>query len=762
VAAVPAWLAARGGLLGDTGAVDRAGGVDQFLAAHAVTPIYAGAQVLTPNGSGAGGADPANFWAFHFDGFDYDQPFTMSGTKTGRVVVPLLPVGNGADLQVSLCPDVAGVPGAPIVSTRVPAKWIAAFAAAGAAPGPATAVQLTAPGGPLALPQYNTPLLGGNTVINWASPTASGASSAGSPSSATSGNYFIQVGGLVAGAQVANVFTIAWNGAGALAVATPQPALPQPSSTAAVAVTATTVVVAGGLSTGGAGTANVYAGNWNPGTGQLSAWSSQAALPQVISGSSGAAWGSTVYVVGGNVAGAASNALYWATVNNGQIQAWNTAALPAAVASPFVAAVNGFLIVAGGFTTPYSAVTSAVYYAPINADGSLGSWQAGPALPVAAGNIGNGAVTTASGMAILGGNNGSSGVTSGQFLTVGASGPGSWQQLGNVGNADSGVFAVGPSQWRAFTVYASIYQYADLYTVPRISVPLPAAGLTNGATYHVLLTQPGGDIGDYLRTTVESNAFPGNPTVLFRARGASSWTAFNAGFAIPVAVYDQTPGGQVWHTWDDAGARISTLAWATTPDARLLGVAEAIAQPGPVLNGNWTFTAGTAPWAATNGTLAQSSAQVHGGLPFSALLTPAGSTASAYIECELVAVTQGRSYVDTAWLFSPTGYASVALNVNWYRADRTFLSTSSGAVAALAANTWTQYSTTATAPANAAYGTIVAIETGTPPASALLYVSAATLQDTVGPPLASIAALNYGGNWPSSTAWPPLSIAQLA
>jgi hypothetical protein len=148
-------------------------------------------------------------------------------------------------------------------------------------------------------------------------------------------------------------------------------------------------------------------------------------------------------------------------------------------------------------------------------------------------------------------------------------------------------------------------------------------------------------------------------------------------------------------------------------------------------------------------------------LPFSGLLTPSGVAASSFIESEQDAVSQGRTYVANAWLFSPIGYANVAVNINWYSGSHTLLSTTSGTVSALAANTWTPYSTTGTAPSTAAYGTIVAVETGTPPSSALLYVSAATLQDTVGSPYASVSSVGYGGPWPLSSAWPPLSVAQL-
>ena len=185
------------------------------------------------------------------------------------------------------------------------------------------------------------------------------------------------------------------------------------------------------------------------------------------------------------------------------------------------------------------------------------------------------------------------------------------------------------------------------------------------------------------------------------------------------------------------------LVGTTTPDQTPLGYLEATAQAGPVLNANSSFTAGTAPWTATGGTLAQSNTQTRGNLPFSARLTPSGSAATSYIESEKIAVLQGHSCVATAWLYSGPGYSNAEININWYNASGTLLSTTTGATTVLAAATWTQVSTTGAVPAGASFMTVVAVEAGTPPSSAVLYVSAATAQDTSGPMLASVTQINY-------------------
>lgn len=751
MAGVPTSSAARSGVLGDPGALDASAQVNQFLGTHGITVLYQGTQILTANGAGLGGTTPVSFWSCHLDGTDYDQPFTMSGTAIGRVTVPVLPVGTGADLIVSLCPDSAGSPGTPIVTTRIPAAWITQLAAVGGAAGPSSSLQLATPAtAPLATPQFNGLLFGAGVSYNWTPPAPSSSGAITYPPAIGSGNYMVLAGGQIGSAGASNVYTVPWQGGAVLGAAVSQPSLPETLALTALMVNSTTLITAGGANSPGGGyTASVYTAGWNPSTGQISAWSQQTALPQAVAGAFGAATDKAIYVVGGqNSTPALVNTVYWATISNGQVASWNAGPpLPVAVKGPFVAIIGSYLVVAGGDTTVgVTAFSNAVYYASINADGPLGPWQSGPPMPYGVGNGNSGfMVWNSAGLAIIGGVNGSGGSLSTEIqnLSFGPDGPGVWT-LSTLASPDgNAVFPIGAGQWQVFSLYSTSYATAPQYQVPQISVPLPTTGLTNGATYHVMLRQAGGDLNDYLRMPLQNGPFPGSPTVLSRvSSGGSGWTAGTSGYAIPIGIYNQAASGPPLHFWSDSGARHSMLVGTTTFDQTPLGYLEATAQPGPVLNVNATFTAGTAPWTATGGTLAQSSAQTHGNLPHSGLLTPTGSAATAQIESEKITVYQGHSYVASTWLYSTTGYANVAVNLNWYNSGGTLLSTTSGTVTSVAAATWTQITTTGPVPAGAATGTIVIVETGTPPATALLYCYAA-LQDTSGPMLASAAQINY-------------------
>lgn len=767
MAGVPTWSAARGGLLGDTGAVNHASQVDQFLGSHGVTPVYAGAQILTPNGSGYGSPTPSDFWYYHLDTKDYDQPFTMSGTAIGRVTVPVLPVGAGADLIVSLCPDSSGAPGTPITTTRIPAAWITQLAAVAGAAGPSNSLQLVTPASaPLAVPQFNALMFGAGVSYNWTPPSPTSAGAIVFPPTVVSGNYMILAGGSIGSNGAQNVYTVQWEGGTTLGAAIAQPSLPEPLSLTALSVNSTTIITAGGVGNGSTLLSSVYTAGWNPSTGQVSAWSQQTPLPQAVGAAFGAATETAVYVVGGqNTTPAVLSTVYWATVQNGQITAWNTGPpLPVAVKGAFVAIIGSYLVVTGGDTNVgLTAASNAVYYATINADNSLGPWQTGPPMPYAVGNGNSGfAVWTSAGLAIIGGFTPPSGTsTEIQNLSFGPDGPGVWTLSTLAGPDGNAVFPIGPGQWQVFSLYSTSYATAPQYQVPQISVPLPTTGLTNGATYHVLMRQAGGDLNNYLRMPLQYQAFPGNPTAQSRiSSGGSAWTPNTAGFAIPVTIYDQTVSGQPLHLWSDSGARHSMMVNATTADNRVLGVLEATAQPGPVLNMNPTFATGTAPWVATGGAITQSSTHTHGNLPHAGLLTPSGVDSLSYIESDQVAILQGHDYTASAWVYSPTGYSQCAVNINWHTSSGAFLSRVTGTVTSVPAATWTQLTTTSTGgiPASAAYASIIVVESGTPPATALLYIYA-TIQDVSGPMLPSVTQINYAGTGPYQ---PAIGTTQLA
>jgi Carbohydrate binding domain len=783
VTSSPVWNAAQAGLIGNAGAIAASAQVNQLLTTHPDTNVYQGKPILTPNGTGG------SLWAYQLSTEDIDQPFTMSGTAIGRVQIPLLAVGDGADLLVSLCADNgSGKPGTMICQTRVPANWITQLSAVSGIPAPASqAPVLQYTGNPLAVAQFNPLWTSAWTLTDYVGPSATANGNSTSATAAQSGNYLLEVGGYdqTASVPVASVFSIGYSGGTTFTSPVPQPSMPTALSLAGVALTADTVIVVGGSTTTSVtgATADVYAAGWNPSTGVVSAWSAQAPLPTALAGTGAAAWTDSsgneyVYAVGGysTAAGNAVATVYYAAVANGQITAWSTGPkLPVVTELASVAVVGDFLVVTGGEGSfPYPTAT---FYAALGAGGVPGPWRPGPALPITSTTCYP--AVTADGLVVLGTGSSGSGFPLYVFtLAVDAAGLGpAWMQqsptiggfvLGGVGaiQVPAAAFPAGAGQWQVFALEGSQYASSMVSVVPMISVPLPATGLTSGSTYHVLMQQQGGDLTDYLCTSADADVFPGDPTLLTSARDAYAWTAASAGTAVPIQIFDQTappaPGILPWHTWADNGARISTLVCATTPDQRLLGLCEAT-RMGLALNQNQGFESGITPWTVTGGSVAQSGAQAYSGL-YSAQITPTGSAATAYLQSEFLQCLPGQSITVEGWFwFTNAVTSNASMSVNWWNQSGPsgYISTSSNNVS-VPAGTWTFISNTFTAPTGAYQFTLDPALSGTPAAGQVWYLDGVFATYTwIGPQQSTITAVGYPSVWPGQT-WPPLGSTVLA
>jgi hypothetical protein len=770
VPTTPAWSAAVNGLPGDLVATNQAEQIDQFLGTHASTAVYDGTAVVTP----AGGAQLT--WLPMTLAEDYDQPITMSGTTIGRVQLPLLPVGEGANVLVSLWPDNgSGDPntsGTPIASTLVPAAYVNNIAAP---------LGLDNPPSSLATERNNEyGFQGGVQSLPFLTPAGDASGAINNAVVCTTSDSMLFLGGLnaLSSTILANCASTTAGG-GVLAQPVPQTPLPQATSLGgATVVNGSTVVYCGGSITGTAAVTNVWAASWDSGSHTIGSWSAQTALPAAVQHPSVTSWNSTVYVSGGaNASGTVVSSLYYATVTNGQVGSWETASLPIAVADVMTVAVAGWLFAIGGRSS-LSSMTGlqSVYYTNINpADGSLGPWLTGPSLPIAQFAFASGWSVCATDSAIfqISGHFPSTSYSPGQVLTVTANGPAlSWYSTVWYSSAGDITFlpvALGNGQWTLFAPIpeANEYLLSTISPMPYVSVPLCASGLTSGATYHVVLqaaaaasASAGVSLG-----TLNGNALP--TVALQSLRHQGGWSAIPSGYSVPLTVWSgsTSTNGLIRHTWmDPVGGQAQ--AWGSifyNSFNLLTGVAEATMQPSNPLNSNPTFTAGVSPWTAVNGTLAQSSAQTHGGFPFSGLLTPTGGSSQAYAASELLPAQQtlygsAAWYLVTGWFYTPTTWGSFSLSVNWYDSSKAYITTSSP-TASLTGATWTQVSYYVQPPATATYATIDPTMSGTPGSANTLYVSNCYIvqaAETVGA-FTSLATVNYAAGVP----WPPTSITQL-
>lgn len=167
---------------------------------------------------------------------------------------------------------------------------------------------------------------------------------------------------------------------------------------------------------------------------------------------------------------------------------------------------------------------------------------------------------------------------------------------------------------------------------------------------------------------------------------------------------------------------------ATYADMKATGKTYAQLRGTTPLNINPYFETNSSGWSGIGGTAVRSTAQFHQGVA-SLLLTPDGVSAQAVADSEAEPVTAGGTYQATAWVRCAVA-RNVHLGINWYNASVGYMSTSAQPDVAVAANTWTQLSFTATAPVGAAYASVNAVMGSTPLASHLLYVDEITIAST--------------------------------
>lgn len=764
----PTWRAARNGTLNQSDTAISSTQINQFLGTHPSSVIYQGNSILTPNGTGIAP------WGQQLSTQDVDQPFTMSGTTIGRIQVPVIACGNGADLMVSLMNDNgSGQPGTLIAQTRLPASWIQQFGAVSAISAPAAStptIQYT--NNPLAVAQFNTLHMGNYNTRNWSYPSTQSGGPSTAPCSTSYGPYFIQIGGS-SGATIFNsVYTIPFDTLGNLQQAQLQPSIPvatDGTSSAVVAVESNgnvTIVLMGGQTASGVYSSNVFAAGFDVTTGTVAAWNTQTSLPYTNNLFGAAAYGPYVYMVGG-YAGTYKNAVYYATVSNGQINQWSqTSSLPILQAETYVVACDGFLFAFGGYGTASAALNTA-YYAPIESNGSLGEWVQMGNIPVATSLFNGNANQSAGTYGVIGNGGGSL-----LLLGVSPNGPDVLWRGSNfsVGGDYYAVYNVSDGTWIYYGIYTSSYTYVNVSIMPMISVPMAVTGLTSGTKYHVLLQQIGGDTGDYLILQQDFDAFPGNPTGLVSNRNAYSWsTMISTGHCIPIQIYDYTTAGAGWppalpiHTRENGGAKITTLVERTTPDSSFIGVAEAV-QFNEALNQNPGFQYGITPWTAVNGTVVQSSTEAFNS-NYSAQVTPNGTSASCTLLSELLECLPGQSITVTCLVWVTTAVTSnFSLSIEWFTAGGVATTTTSTLIS-VPAQTWTSVTNVVTAPTTGTLPYRFAIAptlSGTPAASNIWYVDDVyAYYTTVSTQLSTVTEVSWTGYWPESV-YPPTGTTQLA
>ena len=225
---------------------------------------------------------------------------------------------------------------------------------------------------------YTAPINADGTLDTWTTATALPGTVAYSQAIVTNSRVYL-LGGVVNGDYSATVYTAPINTDGTLGTWTTATALPGTVAYSQAIVTKSRVYLLGGY-INSATSSTVYTAPINA-DGTLGTWTTATALPATVYYSQAIVTKNRVYLLGGAINGGASSTVYTAPINaDGTLGTWTTAtALPGTVAYSQAIVTKNRVYLLGGYIN--GAYSSTVYTAPINTDGTLGTWTTATALP---------------------------------------------------------------------------------------------------------------------------------------------------------------------------------------------------------------------------------------------------------------------------------------------------------------------------------------------------------------------------------------------
>ncbi|MEI9914395.1 MAG: hypothetical protein WDN66_05495 [Candidatus Saccharibacteria bacterium] len=301
--------------------------------------------------------------------------------------------------------------------------------------------------------------------------------------------------------------------------------------------------------------------------GTIGSWNTTTSLPSATVYSSAVAYNGYVYEIGGSVGGSPVTTVDYAKFNsNGTIGSWTaTSTLPLIRADASAAAYNGYIYEIGGFNNSGSVNT--VYYAPVNADGTLGSWNTTTVLPSATQY--QTSVEYNGYLYLIGGFSGGSTQTV-DYAPINPNGTlGSWAATASLPTGvqagssavyngyiyEFGGYNVGSGNTVNTAYYAPIYANGSLGTWQSLTNLSANTQDESSVAYNGVIYVIGGDNGVSNSTTVNYAAI--------RPAGYLSTAVATTG--LPTATYEATSAVYNGYIYELAGAT-SSGSWSTTVD----------------------------------------------------------------------------------------------------------------------------------------------------------------------------------------------------
>lgn len=280
------------------------------------------------------------------------------------------------------------------------------------------------------------------TISNWQTSTNLAASFSNG-GFGFSNNTIYLISGLQGGSRVKNVLYLKTRsgGSGATSAWSTSPSTFTAQRTRhASAVHNGYLYVIGGVTTGSSYLLSSQYAKIND-DGSVGSWSATTGLPIGLADMSSLTYAGRIYLFGGRTSDANPvNTVYMSSINNdGTLGSWNTTtALPSNRAESAIAARSGYVYLLGG--TDGSSVLNTVISAPVNGNGSVGSWSAATSFDGA--RRGAVAVTSENYIYIIGGANDSTHLKDVQYAQMGSGGSiGSWSNTTDLTYARSATTA---------------------------------------------------------------------------------------------------------------------------------------------------------------------------------------------------------------------------------------------------------------------------------------------------------------------------------
>jgi len=227
--------------------------------------------------------------------------------------------------------------------------------------------------------QYQINTTQSDDIIGWTTSTALPGNLSSSQAIVTKNRVYL-LGGYNGTTSVSTIYTAPINSDGTLGVWTTGTSLPNALAYSQAIVTKNRVYLLGGFD-GTSPISTVYTAPINT-DGTLGAWTTDTSLPGNLSSSQVIVTKNRVYLLGGYNGTTSVSTIYTAPINtDGTLGSWTTdTSLPSARSwAKAIVTKNRVYLIGGNNSGVY---TSTVYTAPINTDGTLGAWTIVTSLPI--------------------------------------------------------------------------------------------------------------------------------------------------------------------------------------------------------------------------------------------------------------------------------------------------------------------------------------------------------------------------------------------